>query len=185
MVFAANVLAEAAMIRGIEIHIAEIHGLSQRGGTVTVGIGIGKGITGFTGRAQVDVLLGLEPLETQRCLPYLHRGSSVLFGHTPLMPYAVNAQSAKYPDIPQLAEYLRQQCKEVLYVADILSHVDRNRSNLFLLGAAAGLQGFPFDRDTLELAIIQAVPEHQVREALRDFEKGIAYLNAINTYDRT
>ena len=92
IVYLSNIIVEAAMLSDIPVSVSEIHGLSQRGGIVTSGIGLGENCTGFFGTAGVDFLIGLEPLETQRCLPYLHTKSSVIFGNYRVQPYSVNAQ---------------------------------------------------------------------------------------------
>src|SRR3972149_11927705 len=96
IVYLTNILVEAAMLSDIPVSVSEIHGLSQRGGVVTAGIGFGKHNTGFIGKANVDFLFGLEPLETQRCISHLHKNSSVIFCDCKISPYSVNAQMADY-----------------------------------------------------------------------------------------
>src|ERR1035437_6493156 len=114
IVYLSNIIVEAAMLSDVSVSVSEIHGLSQRGGVVTSGIGLGEHCTGFIGKAGVDLLIGLEPLETQRCLSFLHKNSSVIFGNYRVQPYAVNAQMAEYPDVNLFVNYLDEQCKEVV-----------------------------------------------------------------------
>src|ERR1035438_6933917 len=116
IVYLTNIISETAMLSGIPVSVSEIHGLSQRGGVVTAGIGLGEHCTGFYGKAGVDFLIGLEPLETQRCLPYLHKNSSVIFGNYSVQAYSVNSQMAEYPDVASFANYLEEQCKEVVFI---------------------------------------------------------------------
>src|SRR3970040_1632627 len=87
IIYLTNILVEAAMLSDIPVSVSEIHGLSQRGGIVTAGIGLGKYCTGFTGKANVDFLFGLESLETQRCISHLHKNSSVIFCDYRILPY--------------------------------------------------------------------------------------------------
>ena len=42
IVYLSNIIAEAAMLSDIPVSVSEIHGLSQRGGVVTSGIGLGE-----------------------------------------------------------------------------------------------------------------------------------------------
>src|ERR1035437_10192676 len=124
IVYLSNIIVEAAMLSHIPVNVSEIHGLSQRGGVVTSGIGLGEHCTGFIGKAGVDFLIGLEPLETQRCLTYLHKNSSVIFGNHRIQPYAVNAQTAVYPDVNLFADYLEKECKEVVFIKNFPESID-------------------------------------------------------------
>src|SRR3990172_10454821 len=111
IVYLTNIIVEAALLSDIPVCVSEIHGLSQRGGVVTAGIGLGKHNTGFIGKANVDFLFGLEPLETQRCISHLHKNSSVVFCDYEIAPYSVNAQIADYPDTESFYEFLKSRCK--------------------------------------------------------------------------
>ena len=127
IVYLSNIIVEAAMLSDIPVNVSEIHGLSQRGGVVTSGIGLGEHCTGFIGKAGVDLLIGLEPLETQRCLPYLHKNSSVIFGNYRVQPYSVNAQMAEYPDVNVFVNYLGEQCREVVFIKEFPENIDKNQ----------------------------------------------------------
>ena len=161
VVYLTNIIVEAAMLSGIPVSVSEIHGLSQRGGVVTAGIGLGKYCTGFIGKANVDFLFGLEPIETQRCLPFLHKNSSVVFGNYRIAPYSVNAQIANYPDVNSFVEYLRKQCKEVVYINEVPNNIDSFLYNIFLLGSATRMKEFPFTEKIIEEAIHNTVEDYQ------------------------
>lgn len=176
IVFLTNILAEAAMLYNLPVSVSEIHGLSQRGGVVTAGIGFGKYTTGFIGMANVDFLIGLEPLETQRCLPHLHRNSSVIFGNYKIPPYAVNAEIAQYPDVNAFAAYLHARIKEVVFVKDFPNELSSILQNIFLLGAAAQMKEFPFREDVVEEAIKNTVTDYHKEKALAMFHAGRKHL---------
>lgn len=175
IVYLTNILAEAAMLSDIPVSVSEIHGLSQRGGIVTAGIGLGRYNTGFIGKANVDFLIGLEPLETQRCLPYLHKNSSVIFCNYKIAPYSVNAEFAKYPDVKSFAEYLKQQCKEVVFAENIPESVDSVLYNVLLLGRATGMKDFPFTEKIIEEAIENTVMDYHKGKTLAAFKMGKEY----------
>lgn len=172
IVYLTNILAEAAVLSEIPVSVSEIHGLSQRGGVVTAGIGLGKNCTGFIGKANVDFLFGLEPLETQRCAAHLHKNSSAIFCNYRIAPYSVNAETAKYPDISSFAEYLKKQCKEIVFVENIPSNIDSVLYNVFLLGQAVNMKEFPFDAVIIEKAIINTVTEYNKKRTLAAFNAG-------------
>ncbi len=175
IVYLTNILAEAAVISDIPVSVSEIHGLSQRGGIVTAGIGLGKYNTGFIGKANVDFLIGLEPLETQRCIPYLHKNSSIIFCNYQIAPYSVNSETAKYPDVNSFADYLKEQCKEVVFVKTIPENVDSVLYNVLLLGRATKMMNFPFTAETIEKAIQNTVMDYHREKTMSAFRMGREY----------
>ena len=170
IVYLTNIIVEAAMLSEIPVSVSEIHGLSQRGGVVTAGIGLGEHCTGFYGIAGVDFLIGLEPLETQRCLHYLHKNSSVIFGNHRIQPYSVNAQMAEYPDVISFVHYLTEQCKELVFINEFPETVDSVLQNIFLLGRATKMKGFPLSADKIEQAIRLTVSDYKKEKTLKIFE---------------
>lgn len=175
IVYLSNIIVEAAMLSDIPVSVSEIHGLSQRGGVVTSGIGLGEHCTGFIGKAGVDLLIGLEPLETQRCLSYLHKNSSVIFGNYRVQPYAVNAQTAEYPDVNLFVNYLDEQCKEVVYIERFPESIDSVLYNVFLLGRASRMKDFPFKAKKVEEAINNTVTSYHKEKTLKAFHMGLVF----------
>ena len=175
IVYLSSIIIEAAMLSDIPVSVSEIHGLSQRGGVVTSGIGLGENCTGFIGKAGVDFLIGLEPLETQRCLPYLHKKSSVIFGNYRVQPYAVNAQMAEYPDVNLFVNYLSGQCKEVVYIENFPETIDSVLYNIFLLGRPSRMKDFPFTAKKIEEAVNSVVTGYYKEKTLKAFYLGLEF----------
>lgn len=175
IVYLTNIIVEAAMLCEIPVSVSEIHGLSQRGGIVTAGIGLGKYCTGFTGKANVDFLIGLEALETQRCLPYLHKKSSVIFCDHRISPYAVNANIAEYPDVISFAEFIKGQCREVVMINEFPENLNSVMYNMFLLGAATTMKDFSFDDITIEKSIARVTSEHNTEKNMTVFRQGVNF----------
>ena len=173
VVYLTNIIVEAAMLSGIPVSVSEIHGLSQRGGVVTSGIGLGENCTGFTGNANVDLLIGLEPLETQRCIAMLHKKSSIIFGNYRMMPYSVNAQMAEYPDIGKLYLYLKSQCSEVVFIEKFPEGVQAVLFNIFLLGCAVKMKKFPIHESKIEEAIHKVVGDYYRENTLKIYKLGV------------
>lgn len=172
VVYLTNILVEAAIKNGIDVHVSEIHGLSQRGGVVTSGIGLGKNYTGFSSNAKVDFLFGMEPLETQRVGNLLHQNSSVIFGNNPLIPYSVNSGQSQYPDGLAFYHFLKENCREVIYVDGFPPQLQAVVHNLFLLGKATTMHSFPFSFEVLEDAIKERVFKHHLKNSLLAFYTG-------------
>lgn len=175
IVYLTNIIAEAARLSNIAVCVSEIHGLSQRGGVVTAGIGLGKHCTGFAGNANVDFLIGLEPLETQRCLQHLHTNSSVIFSNYRIAPYSVNSEMSTYPDVITFIEFIQKQVKEVVFINNYPAEITSVLYNVFLLGVATNMKDFPFDKKILKEAIKNTVMDFHLEKTLYAFQKGLEY----------
>jgi indolepyruvate ferredoxin oxidoreductase beta subunit len=175
IVYLTNIIVEAAMLSGIPVSVSEIHGLSQRGGVVTSGIGLGDYCSGFIGKACVDLLIGLEPLETQRGIEYLHKNSSIIFGNYRVQPYSVNAGITTYPDVALFVKYLENECKEVIFINDFPEELDTVLYNIFLLGVANRLKDFPISREKIIEAIHSTITGQYKEKTFYAFNKGMEF----------
>ncbi|MCC7302691.1 MAG: 2-oxoacid:acceptor oxidoreductase family protein [Bacteroidia bacterium] len=175
IVFLTNILTEAALISGVPVCASEIHGLSQRGGVVTAGIGIGRNCTGFIGESNVDILIGLEFLETQRCLRHLHSESRVIFGKTRIEPFSVKDGTFLYPEAEPLLAWMRNNILDHIYVDEFPEGISQSQSNVFLLGAALSLDNFPFTEETMIQAMRNTITEGLLNRSLVVFSQGRAW----------
>ena len=72
-------IAEAAFSEGYEVKTSELHGLSQRGGSVDVHVRFGKKIySPLIGRGKADLILGLEMQEALRGLYFANSKTKFL-----------------------------------------------------------------------------------------------------------
>lgn len=175
IVYLSNIIVNAAMSSGIPVSVSEIHGLSQRGGIVTSGIGLGEYCTGFIGNAGADYLIGLEPLETQRCLPYLHQDSVVVYGGYTIAPYAVNAETVRYPEMEDFYSYINTNCREVIFVREFPESLGTVLYNIFLLGVVSSTGGFPLSYSSLKEAIQSNVSDNQKGRSLNALAMGASF----------
>ena len=153
VVFLTELLVDAAVRAGISAGTSEIHGLSQRGGSVVAGVTLGKDTFGFVENAGADFLLGLELLESQRSLNYLHSNSVAIIDDTIILPHSVNAQKAVYPDTDKFISYLKKNIKEVIFIKDEFKEITPVLRNLVVLAKAASVKDFPLKVKFLEDAI--------------------------------
>ena len=97
---AAKVLGEYATLMGSEVKLSEVHGMSQRGGSVVTHVRYGEEIyTPVIWEGGADVVLAFEPLEALRYAHFLTAGGRVLTNSTPLPPMSVATGQAAYPDV--------------------------------------------------------------------------------------
>lgn len=152
VVFLTEILVEAAMKANIPVATSEVHGLSQRGGSVISGITMGKNTYGFVEDGGADFLLGLELSEAQRCLSYLHNRSIAVIDSTRIFPHSVNSGKAQYPDEQSLKKILKTNIKEVIFIND-LENIEPVMRNMAVLAKAASHKNFPVKPEFIEESI--------------------------------
>ena len=94
---ATTLLARTALDAGLDVVAGEVHGMAQRGGVVESVLLLGGWRSPRLDLGEADVLLGFEPLETLRGLPYLRAGGAVISSADPLPPLSVSLGGARYP----------------------------------------------------------------------------------------
>ncbi len=176
VVYLTNLLVEAAMIADIPVATSEIHGLSQRGGSVNAGVTFGEGTYGFIEEAGADFLLGLEALEAQRCVNSLNSTSKVVIDNNRILPYSVNAEMAEYPDTDKFVEYLRQHISEVIFIDNMPKEVLSISRNVFVAGCASQMEGFPVSFEHLEQAIKATSKSGFAEKSLHTLALGRAFI---------
>src|SRR5512144_999254 len=79
ILLASEILSEAFMIAGFDVKKSEIHGMSQRGGSVVSHVRFGSRVySPIVPEGEGDLLFGFELLETFRYLPLLKPGATVV-----------------------------------------------------------------------------------------------------------
>ena len=97
---AAKVLGEYATLTGQEVKLSEVHGMSQRGGSVVTHVRYGEAVhTPVIWEGGADVVLAFEPLEALRYKHFLATGGRILTNETPIPPMSVATGLATYPDV--------------------------------------------------------------------------------------
>src|SRR5512143_3391921 len=86
-ILASDVLVNVGLEAGMQAKQAEVHGMSQRGGSVTGHVRWGKAVySPIVGAGEVDVLLAFEKLEALRSLNTLRRGALALINTQSITP---------------------------------------------------------------------------------------------------
>ena len=176
VVYLTNLLVEASMLADIPVAVSEIHGLSQRGGSVNAGITFGEYTYGFIEEAGADFLLGLEALEAQRCVNALNKKSKVVVDNNRILPYSVNAETAKYPDTGEFIQYLRKHLADVIFIENMPPEVEQISRNLFVAGCASQLEGFPIKFEHIEEAITTSSKSGYAGKSLQALALGRQYI---------
>lgn len=96
---ASRILGNAVISEGYDVKVSEVHGMSQRGGSVVTYVKYGdKVFSPIIDRGEADMILAFEKLEAARALPYLKEGGMVILNDREIAPMPVITGAAEYPD---------------------------------------------------------------------------------------
>lgn len=115
ILLASEILSETFMLAGFDVKKSEIHGMSQRGGSVVSHVRYGQEVfSPLVPEGEGDILFGFELMETYRYLPLLKKGGSVVVNDLEIPPPAVLMGKEAYPQ--GLAEKIRTLFPDTLLV---------------------------------------------------------------------
>ena len=171
---ASRILGAAAMASGYDVKVSEVHGMSQRGGSVVTYVRYGEGVASpVICEGEADVILSFEMLEAARWFPYLRTGGTIVTGTQKINPMPVITGAAKYPE--EIDEKIR--ALGVKLVAEDAAAIaaeagSEKAANVALIGLAAHVLGF--DADVLRKAVEDCVPAKAREINLRAFDAATA-----------
>ena len=153
---AAKVLGAYATLKGDEVKLSEVHGMSQRGGSVVTHVRYGEHIyTPVIWEGGADVVLAFEPLEALRYAHFLAEGGQILTNATPVPPMSVATGLAEYPDVDSaLPAAVKVPATDLALKAGSIKCV-----NMVMIGALTKLLG-------LDYAVMQEAVRATVKKAL-------------------
>lgn len=99
ILLASEILSETFMLAGYDVKKSEIHGMSQRGGSVVSHVRYGKEVfSPIVPEGEGDILFGFELMETCRSLSLLKKGGAVIANNLRIAPPSVLVGKEQYPD---------------------------------------------------------------------------------------
>ena len=161
-VLASKLLAAAAMSKDIPVMSAETIGMAQRGGSVFSHLRMGDNLYSpmiETGTA--DLIIGFEPGETVRMLPYLKHHGHIVVSTRAVKPVTATLSGSDY-DAPQMLEYLKAAVPNLTLVNADQACADIGSSkvlNMVLLGAAIRTGVLDFTISEIEDIMKYTLPE--------------------------
>lgn len=170
---ASEILALCAMEEGLDVKKSEVHGMSQRGGSVVSFVKFGKKIySPLIEKGTGDVILAFERAEALRWRGYLKKQGGVLIMNTlKIYPTTVSLGLDSYPENIE-EEFKKYNVKTIVVDAIKLSEEagDVRTQNTVLLGVLSNFIDFPVD--TWLKVIKFRVPPRTLEANLRAFQLG-------------
>ena len=181
-ILASDVLVNVGLAAGYQAKQAEVHGMSQRGGSVTSYVRWGRAVhSPLVGAGEVDVYLAFEKIEALRNLNQLRRGALAVINMHAIPPVTVTSGDQTYPDDDRLRSTIAQVTDKAVYLDGqaIAQALGNPRvENVVLLGALSalmereGLIGSELLPDEWIVAITQRVPGKYAALNRKAFEAG-------------
>lgn len=160
---------------GFDVKVSEVHGMSQRGGSVVTYVKYGEKVySPVIELSEADMIISFEQLEAARWLPYLKKDGVVITNTQKIDPMPVITGNAEYPD-GILGEIEKSGVKlRAIYALDLANKAGTPKAvNLVLMGVCA--KHTDIERSVWENAIKAVVPEKFLDINLKAFDLGYSH----------
>lgn len=170
---AGKLLGTVLMAQGYDVKVSEVHGMSQRGGSVVTYVRFGEKVySPVIDRGEADYIVSFEKLEAARWLEYLKPGGRIITNTQEVEPMPVITGAAHYPE--QLVEKMQAagaevDAKDFLAIAE--SAGSAKAVNIALMGRLSNY--FPeISDEEWQKAIEVCVPQKFLELNKKAFEMG-------------
>ena len=168
---ASRILGNTVINEGYDVKVSEVHGMSQRGGSVVTYVKYGEKVySPIIDKGEADIILAFETLEAYRALPFLKKGGKMIVNNQEIDPMPVITGMAKYPEdiCKKIADKADLQVVDALALATKAGNF--KSVNVVLIGVMARSTDIPYEKwvDTIKTT----VPEKFIETNLKAFDLG-------------
>ena len=170
IILATTFLAGAARFEGFDVKVSEVHGMAQRGGSVTGSVRFGEKVhSPIIDRA--DLIVSLEKLEAARYLDFLKPEGFLFINDYEIYPVSIYLEGRDYPaDIIKKISEATSRYK-LIKASDIAVDLGEIRaSNMVLMGSVSMF--LPISPGSWMDSIKESVPGRALELNMNAFEKG-------------
>ncbi len=168
-----DIIAQAAMAAEYNVKQYEVHGMSQRGGSVVCDLEFSRDVirSPIIGKGEADLIIASEPLEALRTIDYLKKTGAIVYNSRKIDPMPVSIGKAEYPEKIE-EKFKKNKIKYSIIDATSLAIKAGNVKalNVVMLGAAALF--LPFDSVIWVKAIKEVIPEKLLSLNMKAFKYG-------------
>jgi indolepyruvate ferredoxin oxidoreductase beta subunit len=177
-----TIISESAISKGLNVIMSEIHGLSQRLGSVTVEVRIGNVFGPISFKNEFDLIIGFEPLETLRSLETVNNSPVVIMNNEKINPISLSMNSLEYPNIEMMKKkYFSNVSFYDLPATEIAMQSGSYRAtNVVVVGAAIALNVLPFNIEDVEKVLEQKFSGKELEINKDALKKGMRYISNSN-----
>lgn len=135
---ASRILGNTVINEGYDVKVSEVHGMSQRGGSVVTYVKYGDEVySPIIDKGEADIILAFEMLEAYRAMPFLKKGGKLIVNTQEIDPMPVITGAMEYPE--NIADKLKEKLDVTLVDALSLAEKAGNFKavNVVLIGVMA------------------------------------------------
>lgn len=169
---ASRILGNAVISEGYDVKVSEVHGMSQRGGSVVTYVRYGEKVNSpIIDKGGADIILAFEELEALRALPFLKKDGKIIVNTQNIDPMPVITGAAKYPE--HIIDLLKNAGADVTAVdaLDLAIKAGNMKSvNVVLIGVMA--KNTAINESVWKETIKNTVPEKFLEANIKAFELG-------------
>lgn len=173
IILAGKIISTALLKSGYDVKMSEIHGMSQRGGSVTSQIRFGKkAYTPLIEKGDADIILAFEKLEGLRYIEYLRAQGAMILNDFEIPPVSTLRGDQAYPG-EELFHDLEDEIESLVVLDATKIAMDNGNirtQNIVLVGALAKMLNL--DKEIFEETIKEIVPERFLEVNLKSFNSG-------------
>ena len=170
---ASRILGNVLLSEGFQVKVSEVHGMSQRGGSVVTYVKYGDEVySPVVEKGEADIIISFEQLEAARWVPYLKEGGHIVVSTQKIDPMPVITGNATYPE--NIVEKLKGMGISVLAVdaLKIAEEVGNSKaSNVVLMGVVS--TKMEFENEVWEKAVEACVPAKFLELNKKAFALGV------------
>ena len=167
-----RLLGAALLSEGYDVKVSEVHGMSQRGGSVVTYVKYGEKIASpLIEEGEADIILAFEQLEAARWIEYLKPDGKIIVNTQQIDPMPVVMGAAEYP--AGVIEALKATGADVQAIDALPLAVEAGTSkavNVILIGAMA--KSMDLDKEIWIKALKESVPPKFLELNLKAFDSG-------------
>lgn len=169
---ASRILGAVLLKKGYNVKLSEVHGMSQRGGSVVTYVKYGDEIASpIIEKGEADIILAFEQLEAARWLEYMKPDGKVIVNTQKIDPMSVVIGDAVYPD--GVIDAIKAAGADVLELDALPVAVEAGSPkavNVVLIGAMAKHTGI--EKEIWLEAVRECVPAKFLDLNIKAFELG-------------
>lgn len=174
IILVSNILVAGLIKVGYDVKMSEIHGMSQRGGSVTTQVRFGEKVhSPIIGKGQADVLVAFEKMEAARWVEYLKPTGKIVVNNFEIPSITIASGKAEYPQgvIEALQKVFATTAIDASQVAQEVGNI--RTQNIVLLGALVkALQLNELNEDDWVEILKENLPPKMVDINIKAFKKG-------------
>jgi indolepyruvate ferredoxin oxidoreductase, beta subunit len=175
IILASNIISKLALSAGYDVKKSEVHGMSQRGGSVVSEVRFGEKVySPIIAEGGADIIMSFEKVETLRAINKLKKDGTVIVNNQEILSSTILAGLEEYPK--GILDILKATVSRVIPVnamEDAKSLGNIKTVNSIMLGVLSGY--LSFDVQLWEEVIKSSVPAKTVELNMKAFMRGREY----------